>query len=82
MNARSMLRLISTLFGSVSPSVRFGFCMSPRHPSTPTSSPRVSQRLYFKSFNLVLMFDVLPIRLRESVSDSLHTLYLECCLFL
>jgi hypothetical protein len=64
------LRLIPTLFGRVSPLARFGFCTSSRHPSTQTSSPRVSQRLYFRSFDPVLTFVVLPIRLRGSVSDS------------
>ena len=40
----------------------------PATSSTPTSSPRVSQHLYFRSFDPVVTFVLLPIRLRESVS--------------
>jgi hypothetical protein len=45
------LRLISTLFGSGSPSASSEYCMFLRHPSTPTSSPRAFRHLFFRSFD-------------------------------
>jgi hypothetical protein len=45
-----MLRLISILFKRRSPSVTFEFFMSPRHHSTPTSSPRAFPPLCSRNF--------------------------------
>jgi hypothetical protein len=55
-SARSTWSSTYTSFASVSLPVTFGFSASPRHCSSPTSSPRGYRRVYFQTFEPVSTF--------------------------